>query len=112
MPRTLLHLIALDGWPPSFPIAPGPEGFIHLCTPAQAEAVLGRFFAGGPAWALVVDAAVEPDVRDEDSYGHGAYPHLYAPLWEEQVLARLQISASRPVAEAVAEALASPAAER
>lgn len=105
MNRTLLHLIAPDAWPPSFPIAGGTEGFIHLCTPAQADAVLGRFFGGGPAWALVVDPAVEEHVRDEDTYGHGAYPHLYAPLEEHHVVTRVMLAPGQSVADQVAAAL-------
>jgi uncharacterized protein (DUF952 family) len=107
MARTLLHLVAREAWPPSFPITPGPEGFIHLCTPAQAEAVLGRFFGGGPAWALVIAPAVEAAVRDEDTYGHGAYPHLYGTIEAQQVLARVEVTSSTAktaVARALAEA--------
>lgn len=82
----LLHFVALDVDTPS---SVGPDGFVHLCWSHQAADVLRRHFEGGPATALVVDRdALAPErLREEDSYGHGAYPHYYGELARDWVVA-------------------------
>jgi uncharacterized protein (DUF952 family) len=85
---TLIHLLSRAEWeraqetgvhvPPSLQS----DGFIHLCTEEQLPGVLSRFFAGrADTLALVLDESkLVGEIRWEDSYGHGAFPHLYAPL--------------------------------
>ncbi len=60
-------------------IEPGPEGFIHLCTEDQVEAVIARFFATTEVVEAWVDrSSLEAEkLRFEDTYGHGAFPHYY-----------------------------------
>ena len=104
MQRQLLHLLSPRDYPPEYPIRPGKEGFIHLCSPEQAQTVLTRFFEGGPAYALLIDPVLEPCIRDEDSYGHGVYPHLYGNLTQQHVLACFEIDAQHSVPEATRQA--------
>lgn len=82
----LLHFVPLGA---DFPTAVGPEGFVHLCWGHQAAEVLRRHFGGGPARALVIDVdALDATLfRQEDTYGHGAYPHYYGPLSKDWVVA-------------------------
>ena len=57
------------------------EGFVHLCDSDQVDGVLARHFAGRDALILLtLDPAALPEVRYEDLYGHGAFPHAYGPL--------------------------------
>ncbi len=84
----LIHLLSRAEWdqarlagvhaPPSL----ASEGFIHLCTPEQLPGVILRFFANqGDILALKLDETkIIGEIRWEDSYGHGLFPHLYAPL--------------------------------
>jgi uncharacterized protein (DUF952 family) len=86
MNSTLYHFASLNDWanadtnqyvPESF----ASETFIHLCTAPQAREVYSRFFKDQRTLLLVISAqAIHADVRWEDLYGHGAFPHLYAPL--------------------------------
>ena len=60
------------------------QGFVHLCTAAQLEGVIARFFARREGLlALHVDEARLPNgaLRWEAvPDAPGAFPHLYAPL--------------------------------
>lgn len=57
------------------------EGFVHLCFPSQVEMVRARFYANVPIVVAVLDMAkLGSPLVVEDSYGHGAYPHLYGPI--------------------------------
>jgi uncharacterized protein (DUF952 family) len=90
----LIHLLSRTEWeraresgiyaPPSL----ATEGFLHLCTEEQVSGVLARFFAGrDDVVALHLDEAkLSGEVRWEDSYGHGVFPHLYAPLNHEAIV--------------------------
>lgn len=58
------------------------EGFIHLSTEAQWRTTLTRFFADQPDVVLLTldETRFLAELRYEDSYGHGVFPHLYGPL--------------------------------
>jgi len=93
----LYHFASLKDWadaddtkyvPESFET----ENFIHLCTATQAREVYLRFFANQKIQLLVVSAqGIKADVRWEDLYGHGAFPHLYAPLALKHIQSTCQI---------------------
>ena len=74
----------------ALPAPPNAEGFVHLCWGPQVASVLERHFAGQAAVALVLDLkALSPDLlREEDSYGHGAFPHYYGVIPLECILRR------------------------
>jgi glutathione S-transferase len=56
-------------------------GFIHLSFAHQVEATLERFFSDVPnVLIVVVDPDLLTDLRCEDLYGHGTFPHLYGPI--------------------------------
>lgn len=85
----LIHILSRAEWEQArqgtdsySPTSLASEGFIHLCTPEQLAGVLARFFAGKTdTIALHLDdTKLYGEVRWEDSYGHGVFPHLYAPL--------------------------------
>jgi uncharacterized protein (DUF952 family) len=63
-------------------IAPGPEGFVHLCAPDKVHEVTQRFFADGNVTRIVVETdALDADkLRFEDTYGHGEFPHYYGTI--------------------------------
>lgn len=110
MSELLLHVVDAAHPGPdgsSDPLTPGPgEPFLHLCTPEQLPAVLGRFFAGQQVRVLVVDPArLSSEVRWEDSYGHGAYPHLYGPLEAPAVRSSFLLGPGDDVSAALAQAL-------
>jgi uncharacterized protein (DUF952 family) len=75
------------------------DGYVHLSTSAQIAGTLARSFAGRTDLVLLqVDQQRLPDpaaVRWEDLWGHGVFPHLYAPLPLEAVVAHwpLQVDA-------------------
>jgi uncharacterized protein (DUF952 family) len=101
MTSVFLHALTLDdhgsfaadaAWQPRSLHA---EGFIHLCTPAQLAGVRQRFFAAKDMVVLLLDAhAVTQHVRMEDTYGHGVFPHLYAPLNRAWVLRHVLVRAA------------------
>lgn len=84
----LLHVTSAEVWAdaqPSGRHAPpmlAQDGFLHLCTPAQLDYVLGRHFARRTGLVLLhIDPAMLDDLRWEVSEpGRDAFPHLYGPL--------------------------------
>lgn len=87
---TLRHVITRAAWDASTdevrPASLEGQGFVHLCTAAQLDGVLTRFFAGVDRASLVllhVDPARLPKdaLRWEEADVPGErFPHLYAPL--------------------------------
>lgn len=65
------------------------DGFIHFSAADQAEETARRYFAGqADLYLLVVDAAaLGPALKWEPSRGGALFPHLFAPLACDQVLA-------------------------
>ncbi len=100
----LIHLLSRAEWgqarlagvhaPPSL----ASEGFIHLCTPEQLPGVVARFFANqSDILALELDETkIIGEIRWEDSYGHGLFPHLYAPLNLEAVIGSPLLGSGEP----------------
>ncbi len=90
MPHALHHLVTAP-WPrrddAHWPASLAQEGFVHLCTAAQLPGVRARFYAAVPVTIWTLDAEALDDVRFEDTYGHGSYPHLYGPIPVGAVLA-------------------------
>jgi uncharacterized protein (DUF952 family) len=87
----LYHVLpGLEPGPPR-PILRAGAPFIHLCRFDQLEDVQRRHFGGRAVIALMIDAnALDPaSLRDEDSYGHGRYPHYYADIPAPAILGRL-----------------------
>ena len=84
----LLHVTSADAWAEAqrsglhAPPMLAQDGFLHLCTPAQLDYVLGRHFAGRTGLVLLhIDPAKLGDLRWEVSEpGRDAFPHLYGPL--------------------------------
>ena len=65
----------------------GHDAFIHLCTAGQVDAVRKRFFADAAVLYVTTLRTEElSDVRFEDTYGHGSYPHLYGGLPKRAVV--------------------------
>ena len=65
------------------------DGYVHLSTAAQLTETVDKHFAGQDGlWVAAVDlAALGEAVRWEVSRGGARFPHLYAPLTLEVVLA-------------------------
>lgn len=87
----LLHLTVETS---AAPIAPrSGERFVHLCHPEQLEEVRRRHFFGQEIRVVEIDpAALDPALLvEEDLYGHGRFPHYYAPIPESAVRARVPI---------------------
>lgn len=84
----LLHVTSADAWAEAqhsglhAPAMLAQDGFLHLCTAAQLDYVLGQHFAGRTGLVLLhVDPAQLDDLRWEISEpGRDAFPHLYGPL--------------------------------
>jgi uncharacterized protein (DUF952 family) len=84
----LLHVTSAKSWAEAqrsgvhAPQMLAQDGFLHLCTAAQLEYVLGRHFAGRIGLVLLhLDPALLGDLRWEMSEpGRDAFPHLYGPL--------------------------------
>ena len=95
MKTPLLHLLKDGQLLPEGDIAPsGSAQFIHLCTVEQVAGVRERFFDGGPVLVLVLaPERLEGDVRWEDSYGHGLFPHLYGKISDTAVIRRVHLAA-------------------
>ena len=84
----LLHITSAESWAEAqrfglhAPEMLTQDGFLHLCTAAQLDYVLGRHFAGRTGLVLLyLDPALLDDLRWEVSEpGRDAFPHLYGPL--------------------------------
>ncbi len=62
-------------------IAPGAEGFLHCCTPAQLEFVLSRHFSDTTGLVILRFTPPGEDVRWVQSEpGLAPFPHLHAAL--------------------------------
>lgn len=72
------------------------DGFIHLSTEAQVERTVRKHFAGAEGlWIAAVDLApLAEAVRWEASTSGDLYPHLYAPLQRDMVLASAPLERS------------------
>ena len=91
----ILHITTPEAWaaaqragvlrPPSLDT----EGFVHCSTPAQLDTTLDRHFRGhGPLLTLELDpAAVAADLRWEESHPGERFPHVYAPIPVDAVVA-------------------------
>ena len=56
-------------------------GFIHLSFAHQVEPTLERFFSGvADVLVVEIDPDLLTDLRCEDLYGHGTFPHHYGPI--------------------------------
>jgi uncharacterized protein (DUF952 family) len=64
------------------------DGFIHLSTPAQADATRTRHFTGEDGlWQLTLDADVLGlELRWDVSRGGALFPHLYRALLRADVV--------------------------
>lgn len=91
----LLHIVEPDAWDADGeiyrPSSLRTEGFIHLSHPHQIEATANRFYGHCTAIrVLEIEAAVVASrVREEDTSGHGAFPHLYSAMrrsWVRRVV--------------------------
>ncbi|MFD2766166.1 DUF952 domain-containing protein [Micromonospora eburnea] len=83
------------------------DGFVHLSAADQVVETARRFFAGVTGLTVL---AVDPDrlgdaLRWEASRGGTLFPHLYAALPVDAVVAAHPLPADRPAADAVAELL-------
>lgn len=65
------------------------DGYIHMSTAAQLAETVAKHFAGQEGlWLVAVDLdALGDDVRWEPSRGGDLFPHLYAPLSLDAVIA-------------------------
>lgn len=64
------------------------EGFVHCSTPEQLARTIQRHFDGVDELALLrLDtAALGDDLHWEESRPHEVYPHLYRPLFLDDVV--------------------------
>lgn len=83
----LHHVISSDDWRRAqaggavAPASLAADGFVHLCDSEQVDGVLARHFPDRDDLILLtLDPGALPEVRREDLYGHGAFPHAYGPL--------------------------------
>ena len=58
------------------------EGFIHSSHRNQILDVANRIFGSRTDLVILcIDSdLLEPEVKEEDSYGHGVYPHIFGPI--------------------------------
>jgi uncharacterized protein (DUF952 family) len=75
-------------------IDPGPDGFVHLSTPAQLTATVGRFFAEvEEVHVVIVDPrAVDLDLRWEEGEPGELFPHAYRPIPPESIITTVPFS--------------------
>ncbi len=72
------------------------EGFVHLSEAAQLPDSIARHFVGVVDLVVLrLDASALDDVRYEDLYGHGVFPHLYGPVPLDAVLSIESVDAYR-----------------
>lgn len=69
------------------------DGYIHLSAANQVSRTAAKFFAARPDLVLLsVDvASLGGDLRWEESSGGALYPHLYAPLPREAIIAAIPL---------------------
>jgi len=74
------------------------EGFVHLCFPSQVAVVRLRFYPTNAVVAVVLRVSkLGAPVVVEDSYGHGAYPHLYGPIPRTAVIKTVTLKPDEPL---------------
>ena len=73
------------------------DGYAHFSAAAQVTATLQAHYQGhGDLLVLAVDAAACGDaLRWEPSRDGALFPHLYAPLNEDMVVARFKLNTAR-----------------
>ncbi len=83
------------------------DGYVHLSTAEQVVETATRHFADRTELVLLaVDTdRLGEDLRWEPSRGGALFPHLYAPLPLDAVVAQQALPDGLPVGEAVAAAL-------
>jgi len=83
------------------------DGYIHLSTTAQLTETVDKHFAGQTGlWVAAVDLPVLGDaVRWEPSRGGQLFPHLYAPLPMDAVIAHAPLARDAAGNVALPEAL-------
>ena len=77
-----------------------PDGFVHLSWAGQVVGTVERHHPEDRTLVfLVLDESVLPPgaLRVEDISGHGAHPHLYAPLPASAVLRAVRWHAGTPI---------------
>jgi uncharacterized protein (DUF952 family) len=69
------------------------DGYVHLSTAAQVQETLEKHFAGrANLWIAAVDLeALGEAVKWEESRGGALFPHLYAPLPLNTVIAYSEV---------------------
>lgn len=84
------------------------DGYIHLSAADQVVETARRVFAGvtGLTVLAVDEARLGDALRWEVSRGGARFPHLYAALPVDAVVAAHPLPADRPAADAVAELVA------
>ena len=80
------------------------DGFVHFSTAGQVVETAARYFAGQTGLALLtVDTTrLGDELRWEPSRGGALFPHLYAALPLDAVIAEATLPADQPVDVAVA----------
>ena len=70
------------------------DGYIHLSTAEQLQETIDRHFAGqDDLWLVAVDlSAVSDSIKWEPSRGGALFPHLYAPLSLDFVVAYSELN--------------------
>ncbi|MGX1617040.1 DUF952 domain-containing protein [Micromonospora chalcea] len=83
------------------------DGYVHLSAADQVVETARRVFAGvtGLTLLAVDEARLGDALRWEVSRGGALFPHLYAALPVDAVVAAHSLPADRPAADAVAELL-------
>ena len=81
-------------------VDPDPDGFVHLSWAEQVPGTVQRHHSAAPSLIfLVVEERALPAgaLRMEDTTGHGAHPHLYAPLPAAAVVRAVAWQAGEPI---------------
>ncbi|MEU1967098.1 Uncharacterized conserved protein, DUF952 family [Micromonospora sediminicola] len=83
------------------------DGYLHLSAADQVVETVRRHFAGvtGLTLLAVDESRLGEGLRWEVSRGGAAFPHLYAALPVDAVVAAHPLPADRPAADVVAELL-------
>jgi uncharacterized protein (DUF952 family) len=72
------------------------DGFVHLSEAAHLSETIARHFVGVVDLVVLrLDASTLGEVRYEDLYGHGVFPHLYGPVPLDAVLSIDPVDAYR-----------------